>query len=731
MKEFDLYCRQTYLDNVLRGGVPILLNARSKDIVYYVYSRKHGDLERDYNNFQLSPSYYSQGNGNFRDVNQNKRNDVLFNPKIHDYNVLSFYNLIQLDGFNPLLIKGSSFLLNTEGSDVEKIFKSYVGKKDSAKLKEYFKKAFEPGDLLLFIEKENISLSISSDEFLSRILEIANFMDVADHGEAWHGTGYWVDHWTYNLDLLENYLSVYPDKGKDILLNKKEFTYYDNPFYVVPREERYVEAEPGKARQFGSVILDKNKTTILKHRISHPNLVRENKHHGKIYKTNLIGKMICLTLNKMASLDSDGIGIEMESDKPGWYDALNGLPGIFGSSLPETFELKRMVQFLLEHLNEYNVENNYEIQIAEEIHKFFEGMDELLSHSEKSAFDFWDKASTLKEHYRKVISLGISGKEKALSCEKLTDFLNKALIKLNKGIAKAYNKETGLYYTYFSFEAAEYVKSGKTSHQGLPCVNISKFIKKPLQYFLEGEVRYMKTEKDKDKIVKLHQAVKGSSLYDKVLKMFKLNAPLNNESSDIGRCTVFSPGWLENESIWTHMEYKYILEILRAGLCKEFFEEFKKVGACFLDPKLYGRSILENSSFIVSSAFPEKSMWGRGCVARLSGATAEFLEMWLLITVGPKPFKLQDNKLVLEFKPSIAKEYFTKKNTFTFNFLGKTLVTYHNSLKVDTYSDKFKVKKIQISWYQGGTDTVNGPIVPEDIALKIRNQEAEKIEVFF
>jgi hypothetical protein len=42
------------------------------------------------------------------------------------------------------------------------------------------------------------------------------------------------------------------------------------------------------------------------------------------------------------------MGIEMEAGRPGWYDALNGLPGLFGSSMPETYELLRLVNFLLE-----------------------------------------------------------------------------------------------------------------------------------------------------------------------------------------------------------------------------------------------------------------------------------------------------------------------------------------------------------------------------------------------
>ena len=41
--------------------------------IYHAFSRIHGDLERDYNNFVIEPSYWSQGPGNSRDVNQNRR----------------------------------------------------------------------------------------------------------------------------------------------------------------------------------------------------------------------------------------------------------------------------------------------------------------------------------------------------------------------------------------------------------------------------------------------------------------------------------------------------------------------------------------------------------------------------------------------------------------------------------------------------------------------------------
>jgi hypothetical protein len=100
-KLFDSYVEMNFIDNVLRGGLPVNLAEVGETIsltesplpssgntslahsatippkVFHTYSRIHGDLERDYNNFQLDPTFYSQGPGNFRDVAQNRRSDVM------------------------------------------------------------------------------------------------------------------------------------------------------------------------------------------------------------------------------------------------------------------------------------------------------------------------------------------------------------------------------------------------------------------------------------------------------------------------------------------------------------------------------------------------------------------------------------------------------------------------------------------------------------------------------
>jgi hypothetical protein len=86
------------------------------------------------------------------------------------------------------------------------------------------------------------------------------------------------------------------------------------------------------------------------------------------------------------------------------------------------------------------------------------------------------------------------------------------------------------------------------------------------------------------------------------------------------------------------MLFKYMLAVLKSGLYEEFFSDIKNFLMPFLDPKVYGRSIFENVSFIVSSAFEDEKMHGQGLQARLSGSTCEFINMWAIMTSGENPF---------------------------------------------------------------------------------------------
>lgn len=56
----------------------------------------------------------------------------------------------------------------------------------------------------------------------------------------------------------------------------------------------------------------------------------------------------------------------------------------------------------------------------------------------------------------------------------------------------------------------------------------------------------------------------------------------------------------------------------------------------YMNPKRYQHSLMEGSLFLAYSAFPDSTFRGRRFRARLSGSTAAFLSMWMLIFLGPE-----------------------------------------------------------------------------------------------
>ncbi|MCX5705388.1 MAG: hypothetical protein NTZ92_04975 [Candidatus Omnitrophica bacterium] len=377
----------------------------------------------------------------------------------------------------------------------------------------------------------------------------------------------------------------------------------------------------------------------------------------------------------------------------------------------------RMVVFLQEVLGKTEVK---QVNLSEEVTEFLSGLAAIIGENE---FCYWDKSAALKEAYREKVKFGFSGIELALNAEELKRILASALLKLNAGINKA--KSNGSYHTYFINEVSEYQTVGKS-------IKPLKFVQKPLPLFLEGQVHALRLTKNTSEARALYGAVKRSELFDKKLKMYKVTALLSKMPEEIGRCRVFTPGWLENESIWLHMEYKYLLELLRSGLHEEFYAEFKNTLIPFQKPERYGRSILENSSFIVSSAYPNKKLHGNGYVARLSGSTAEFLQIWVLMNAGVKPFYLdKESKLVLEFVPKLAGWLFDRKGNYSFNFLSSVLVTYHNLKRKDTFG-KNGVKPLRstLQGKEGKAIELSSSIIPSPYAEQVRLRQIKKIDIY-
>ena len=321
----------------------------------------------------------------------------------------------------------------------------------------------------------------------------------------------------------------------------------------------------------------------------------------------------------------------------------------------------------------------------------------------------------------------------------MKEFFDLALKKLDAGIAKSFDKNRGGYSTYFSYKMTKYDSSADAA--GKHHIKALEFQQVRLPLFLEGFVHALRTEHPKAQMI--YKAVRRSALWDKKLKMYKVNESLEKESFEIGRAKAFTPGWLENESVWLHMEYKYLLELLKNGLFKEFYEDFFQALIPFQDPKIYGRSILENSSFIVSSAHPDASLHGTGFVARLSGSTAEFIHLWLLMNSGPAPFFLDNSgKLALRLRPALSSKLFTtkavsarkrvdlKEKTYSFLFLNKALVTYSNPKMKNTFGPG-GVTPSRITLFAGNKTLarIEGGLIKAPMAEWVREGKVDRIDV--
>lgn len=688
---FDAYVKSCYLDNGLRGGFPVPLGHNK---IFYLYSRKHGDLERDYNYFSMLPEYYSQGNGNFRDVCQNRREDVFFHPEVGRTNIRLFYSLLQPDGYNPLSIEKETFSISAAAAET---ILSDVPEPAAGNLLTFLKDRFTPGALLMQLTTE---IPDHAEELFTQIL------DFSEGGtEGSFGEGYWCDHWTYLLDLIEEYLLVFPEKEEE-LLTEEGYTYFAPEVRVNPRRLRYEVTDRG-VRQYHALAAER----------LHPQTRVYTDRNGKTVEDSLLAHLLLLSAVKFATLDPYAEGIEMEGGKPGWYDALNGLPGMIGSSMCETAELLRLLNYLtrIYERGERNVSVPSEVgSFLHTIDSIVQAENEALENGERE-LSFWNRIGDAREAYREEVYSGFSGERTILRGEETLPILRRFRRVLVRGMEKARKNAEDVFPTYFSYEMTRFAEEPDGIHA-------LDFQQHPLPRFLEGSVHALKVLPAAER-QELYEAVRHSPLYDRALGMYKVNADLSDASVEIGRCRSFTPGWLENESVFLHMAYKYLLETEKSSLFPEFFRDFHQGIVAFMDPEVYGRSTLENSSFIASSANPDLKIRGKGYVARLSGSTVEFLSMWRRIMFGEKPFGLNDDgELTLAFRPAMPAYLIPEDGIVHARFLGSCDVEYHFSdPKKDQIPAEETVTSIRLTGTDGAVTVVQGGILRGQLAEDVRN----------
>lgn len=664
---FDLYAKQSLLDNNLRGGFPINLTKNSTN-PYYVFSRKHGDMERDYNAFLIPSTYYSSGPGNFRDVLQNRRCDLYLYPFVKDYNIKLFFSLIQLDGQNPLNVAPNTFSLD-ENYQSELIDSKFLTK---------LKLDYSPGELYEYLKDDNLA---NIDTIFEDIISHST-----QHLNANFAEGYWVDHWTYLLDLLENYVSIYPDKVHDLLFDDS-YKYFYSLVYVEPRSEKYCFIDKDHIRQYGAVNLKKLKEECEKYNLDIKKTYYLKDKENKEIKTSLISKIINLIIIKFTCLDNQQMGIEMECEKPGWNDAMNGLPGMFASSMSESVELLRLIKFIrsLAPILIYDEIPMLREQITlfKEVNTAIKDFLDLYSpkipnFKKITSFQFWNSLTTAREKFREETHYNVCGDIFYMPFKEMMFFIDISIEILENGIKKAKSLFDGILPSYLVYNVEKYELTDHINYLGYQTIKVKEFKLVKLPLFLEASARSLKLGKefaDKEQ----YEKIKQTNIYDKKLKFYKTSEDLDDAPFEIGRVHAFTKGWLERECNFLHMTYKYLLGLLKCGLYKEFYEEIKTNFVINMDPYVYGRSIIEHSSFIVPTCNPNKNIWGKGYFARLTGANAECLDMIFYMFLSKNVFAYKYNELYFVARPLLAKEFFlnhqasiTFLNNLTFKIINET-----------------------------------------------------------
>merc|ERR1712238_265784 len=740
---FDTTVRQMFLDNSLRGGIPTVLGNVDSDTTYdedpsvkifHSFSRIHGDLERDYNAFSIDPAYFSQGPGNYRDIAQNRRNDVTFAPRMGAFDIKQFLSFIQADGYEPLTVEAQVFVYH-----------------DHAKADEVAKK---------------VTKDAGSAVILGNILKGGTFRP----GQLFSLSD------QLNINFIEAYLAIYPDKEEELMYDQ-ELRYFFSTATVQPRAKKYVldytfDGTRKHVMQLDSTYFDNDKakeqedfrstkTGLIGIEASWPRTKE-----GVTFMSSPIAKLFLLGSIKFAMRDAWGMGVEYEGGRPGWLDSMNGLPGMVGSGMPESYELLLLLKYVKKVVDKYDREFSVPVELGTMVTAIEASVDKLQAANYKDTFplprdvpqplfEYWDEVATARESYRAEVEYYFSGDITTFTGKEASGFLKRWIVEVELGIERAHDFGTkgfgddgtsGIPACFFSYDITKWNETGNTNSKGLPLVNAKAMKVGVFPMFLEGPVRYMKTiQDDERKMTDMYERVLTSVLRDEKLKMYYLSASLTGQSYDMGRQVAFAPGWLENQSIWMHMSYKCYLQLLRGKLYDKFFAEYRGGGILpFMDPDTYGRPLTECSSFIASSAFPDPEIHGMGFLARLSGSTAEFMDIYQLMFYGPNMFSLNEEDEV-EFKlvPALPSWLFVDEKsdgdaimdddgqyTVSFKLFGQIAVTYHNPDGSNLYG--VPPKKYVVVMKDGSIETIKDELIPNKLAMKIRlTTPVSSIDAFF
>ena len=288
-------------------------------------------------------------------------------PAVKDFNIRMFLSFVQADGYNPLTVASTNF--KVPPTEVRALVES-LGVVDTesngmsaSKVSAILAKPFRPGQLFRDFKTAGVRFSVDRVELLNKVVSKAVQTAAGQYAQ----NGFWADHWTYTMDLVDSYLQIFPDQEEFLLWDSEPVPFYMSPAIVRSRKARYSlvdnPSHPGSSTvrvysavsAWGDKDFPSERMGALNHIFSDATYVADTAGAGGVWQrsknddvfaVSILTKITILGVLKFSTMDPEGMGIEMEGGKPGWNDAMNGLPGILGSGMPETYEALRILQFV-------------------------------------------------------------------------------------------------------------------------------------------------------------------------------------------------------------------------------------------------------------------------------------------------------------------------------------------------------------------------------------------------
>ena len=161
------------------------------------------------------------------------------------------------------------------------------------------------------IEEQNIYLLTSLPELIDEVAATAKISPMAVSKD-----GYWADHWTYYIDLMNTFLQIYPDREESLLFDE-DLPYFFSPRTVRPRNKKYVLSKSfnGKwhhVRQLDPSHENASRVKMMKAHVNNSSgwfEIKTNYQHdknGNEFKSTPIAKLFLLSTLKFATRDPYG-----------------------------------------------------------------------------------------------------------------------------------------------------------------------------------------------------------------------------------------------------------------------------------------------------------------------------------------------------------------------------------------------------------------------------------------